>query len=215
MARRPANIPPVGPYAQCQCLRCTHQWEAVNPQKRPECCPRCRSRAWDRPPTKEHDRRPTDPPNPKWITRGECCGECGRPLTKRMLRERQRKESALRAQFSTDPAPVPTQPITLAGVKQSLAEASRRHAVDATPAHVRDPRELPPGLTPPPQVPDMMLTVPMPRELTPRRAHERELAAAAEQPQDTPERVASRQQPAPPAGSLSAELESELERNHD
>lgn len=201
MARRPATVPPIGPYALCSCLRCGYEWEAVNPQLRPRCCPRCRSKSWDIPPTKEHDRRPSDPPNPKWtagVTRGECCGECGRPLTARMLRAKREREDALRAKYSVGPHQ-PDEPVTLEKMKQSLAQAASE---PVSPRRV-DPRELPPGLTPPPQIPT--ISVPMPKELV-RRVRQPE----PEQPADTPERVASRV--AAPAGSLSAELESELER---
>jgi DNA-directed RNA polymerase subunit RPC12/RpoP len=114
MPKRPAHIPPVGQYARCHCLRCGNAWEPMRPELRPSACPQCGSRAWWKPPTKPGDRRPSDPPNPKWAERlGAVCKGCGRRMPKQRL---QPAVAVSALPLGTTPPPAPPLPLGCAAI---------------------------------------------------------------------------------------------------
>jgi hypothetical protein len=48
------------------CKRCGHQWQGVNPDRKPQCCAQCHSKGWERPSQNKRARKLSDAPNPAW-----------------------------------------------------------------------------------------------------------------------------------------------------
>lgn len=81
------------------CLRCGHIWRGYRTGIPPAHCARCHSPSWSQPPVGLNDRRPSDPPNPKWRK------PTGRPIGRLPLKRE--IEIALRAANGTATAALP------------------------------------------------------------------------------------------------------------